>query len=73
MFDCPEKKKATGERPAAMTSNRTRLGVLGLVIGPRLASAEIYRDPVYRDRDYRSRGGGRVGKQRFRSCHRLSQ
>ena len=41
-------------------------GMIGLVIGPRLASAGIHRDPVYRNL-----GGGRVGKQRFRSCHRL--
>jgi len=63
MFGLSGKEKGNRRKTCCHDLEPVPGGMIGLVIGPRLASAEIYRDPA----------GGRVGKQRFRSCHRLSR
>jgi len=66
MFGFLGKEKSNRRKTCCHDLDTVPGGMIGLVIGPRLASAEIYRDLPYRDP-----GGGRVGKQRFRSCLRL--
>jgi hypothetical protein len=61
MFGLSRKEKSNRRKTCCHDLEPVPGGMIGLVIEPRLAFREIYKDL----------GGGRVGKQRFRSCHRL--